>query len=99
MLEMNPKYYSHLWAVIHLSGLNFNKNSDSEIEYTNFYSSICNILGCDKCIIHYKQFMIDTPPDFDDLFGWTVKLHNSVNDMRGDPTFTREESLKYWLIH
>jgi hypothetical protein len=96
---MNFKYYSHLWAVIHLAGLNYNENSCSKEEYTNFYSSLSSTLGCEKCVVHYKNFMTENPPDFDDLFGWTVKLHNSVNEMRGEPTFTREESIKYWLDH
>ncbi len=93
---MNMKYYSHMWAVIHLAALNFDKNSGNELEYTNFYQSLAVTLGCDECIIHYKKFMIDNPPDFTDLFGWTVYLHNSVNEVRGGPTFDRDESLKYW---
>ena len=48
-------------------------------------------------MVHYKQFMIDNPPDFNDLFGWTVNLHNSINEMRGETTYTHEESLKYWV--
>lgn len=90
-------YYHHLWAVIHLSALNYDKNVDSKEEYTNFYSSLCSTLGCKDCMVHYKQFMIDNPPDFNDLFGWTVDLHNSINEMRGETTYTHEESLKYWL--
>ena len=96
---MNPKYYSHMWAVIHLAALNYDKNSGKESEYTDFYTSLCNTLGCEECIVHYKHFMINNPPDFTDLFGWTVELHNSVNEMRGEPTFTKEESLTYWLKH
>lgn len=97
---MNPlriKYYSHMWAVIHLSALNYDKKVDSEEEYTNFYSGLCCTLGCKDCMVHYKQFMIDNPPDFNDLFGWTVDLHNSVNEMRGESTYTRQLSLDFWL--
>jgi hypothetical protein len=94
---MISTYYSHLWAVIHLAALNFDEASNDKNEYTKFYSSLSTTLGCEKCIIHYNKFIEDNPPDFTDLFGWTVKLHNSVNQTRGDPTFTREESLKYWL--
>lgn len=53
---MNPlriKYYSHMWAVIHLSALNYDKNTDSEEEYTNFYRSLCCTLGCKDCMVHY----------------------------------------------
>ena len=80
-----------------MAALNFDEVSDNKNEYTKFYDSLSTTLGCEKCIIHYKKFMIDNPPDFTDLFGWTVKLHNSVNEMRGESTFTREESLNYWL--
>jgi hypothetical protein len=86
-----------MWAVIHLSALNYEKSVDSEEEYTNFYRSLCSTLGCKDCMVHYKQFMIDNPPDFNDLFGWTVDLHNSINEMRGESTYTRQSSLDFWL--
>ena len=66
---MNPlriKYYSHMWAVIHLSALNYDKKVDSEEEYTNFYSGLCCTLGC------------------------------SVNEMRGESTYCREDTKIFW---
>lgn len=94
--RMISTYYSHLWAVIHLAALNFDEASNDKNEYTKFYESLSTTLGCELCTEHYKKFMLDNPPDFTDLFGWTVELHNSVNEMRGEPTFTRETSFKYW---
>ena len=92
-------YYSHVWAVIHLSALNFHEIFSNKNEYITFYNSLSTTLGCGKCISHYRKFMVDNPPDFTDLFGWTVKLHNSVNESRGETVFTREESFEYWTKH
>ena len=92
-------YYSHVWAVIHLAALNFHEIFSDRNEYITFYNSLSTTLGCVKCISHYRQFMVDNPPDFTDLFGWTVKLHNSVNESRGETVFTREESFEYWTKH
>lgn len=89
--------YKHLWAVIHLAALNFRKGVTDENEYTKFYMSLGSTMNCQKCITHYNNFIQDNPIDFDDLFGWTVKLHNSVNQTRGEAVFTREESLQYWI--
>jgi hypothetical protein len=94
---MHAKFLSHVWAVIHLSA--FNYRSGQEEEYKNFYNHLGNILGCTSCIDDYKNFIKMNPPDFGDLFGWTVKLHNHVNTIRGEPTYTRKESFEYWRTH
>ena len=92
---MNPKFFSHVWAVIHLAALNYKRASQQE-DYINFYNSLADILGCPSCIDDYKNFIKTKPPNFRDLFGWTVELHNHVNTRRGEPTYTREESFEYW---
>lgn len=94
---MHPKFFFHVWAVIHLSAMNYRPGQEEE--YKNFYNHLVDILGCKKCIDDCKKFMETNPLDFDDLFGWTVKLHNHVNVTRGEPTYTRRESLEYWKSH
>jgi len=94
---MDRRYYNHLWAVIHLSALNYDETFADKNQYTQFYNSLSCTLGCATCIDHYRKFITENPPDFEDIFGWTVKLHNSVNETIGGPIFTREECLKYWL--
>jgi hypothetical protein len=89
-------YYNHLWAVIHITALNFDKDNSNETDYKAFYTSIGRTMPCQQCVEHYVKFVHDNPIDFEDLFGWTVNLHNSVNQTRGEAVFTREESLQYW---
>jgi hypothetical protein len=90
------KYYHHLWAIIHLSALNFKKGVSSEGEYTKFYTSIGYTMTCIQCINHYNEYIKANPIDFENIFNWTVDLHNSVNDVRGTPLFTYEEAIGYW---
>lgn len=89
-------YYSHMWAVIHMAALNFTKGVSGEMQYTRFYTSLVHTLKCPKCIHHYMKFINESPPDFSDLFGWTVKLHNSVNERIGKSILTREEAYDIW---
>jgi hypothetical protein len=90
-------YYTHLWAVIHLAALNYKQQTSNKDDYIKFYTSLSSTMNCQICIDHYVKFIEDNPIDFNDLFGWTVKLHNSVNQARGEALFTREESLQYWM--
>lgn len=89
-------YYHHLWAVIHLSALRFKKGESDEAEYEKFYKSISYTMNCSKCVRHFEEYIENNPIDFDNLFNWTVDLHNDVNRTRGAPTYTYEETLKYW---
>ena len=93
---MINKFYHHLWGVIHLAALNYKKDDTKKEDIINFYKSLAPILGCRTCQEHYIGFMIDNPPNFEDLFGWSVDLHNSVNESRGDRVFTRIETMEYW---
>jgi len=89
-------YYSHVWAVIHGSALRYVKGVSGEMQYERFYTSLAHTLECPVCIGHYIKFIHKHPPDFSDLFGWTVKLHNSVNERIGKPILTREEAFEIW---
>lgn len=86
-----------MWAVIHLAAFNYREGQEKE--YVDFYKHLADILVCENCIKDYKDFMENNPPDFNDLFGWTVKLHNHVNTLREKPTYTRKESFQYWRKH
>ena len=59
------------------------------------------MIPCPICREHYSQFLQQTPisPSLDrreDLFKWTIDLHNSVNKQLGKPRFTESESIAFY---
>jgi hypothetical protein len=65
--------------------------------YKNFFYSLQNVLPCPVCRQHYKDNLSSVPMHFrtrDELFAWSVELHNSVNKMLGKRQYTVKEALK-----
>ena len=59
------------------------------------------LIPCPVCREHYKEHLKKLPlsPHLDrrdDLFRWTVQLHNEVNQMLGKPQVTEMESINYY---
>jgi hypothetical protein len=68
------------WQLIHSIGLIYPKNS-TDIErqiFYDFFDSLQYVLPCKHCRKSYSMFYKDI--DFNNLFNWTWKLHNRVND-------------------
>ena len=42
--------------------------------------------GC-SCRSDFAEIVKANPPDYDDFFVWSVKVHNTVNAKLGKPTF------------
>jgi hypothetical protein len=90
------------WMTIHIVALGY----PAEPTYTEkraakeFFESIGHLLPCPTCRDHYKTHIAAMPitPHLDrrdDLFKWTVDLHNAVNRSLQKPTWTQEEVLAY----
>ena len=75
-----------LWKSIHLIALGY-PNSPSQMDkmnYKMFFVSLGNVLPCRNCVKNYLKHFAELPVDRylgnkDELFEWTVKLHNIVN--------------------
>jgi len=65
-----------------------------------FFESLQYLLPCGKCREHYKQLLVKHPitPHIDrrdDIFKYSVMLHNEVNKSLNKPTMTEVEALLY----
>lgn len=86
------------WRFMHSVALGYPHNpyeKDKE-KYRAFYESLANVLPCSKCRDGYASTMQMIPIDLtgpDELFMWTVEIHNSVNRKLGhdimDPQWIR----------
>uniref|UniRef100_A0A6C0D5B5 thiol oxidase n=1 Tax=viral metagenome TaxID=1070528 RepID=A0A6C0D5B5_9ZZZZ len=102
-MKLPPSSWGPLyWSVIHITALAYPKNptySDKKAA-KEFYESLQFILPCPICREHLKVHLTKFPitPHLDrreDLFKWTVNLHNEVNKSLNKPLFTEIEALSY----
>ena len=91
------------WHTIHVTALSY----PSEPTYAQkraakeFYESLAQLIPCPVCREHYQTHLQKMPisPHLDrreDLFRWTVDLHNEVNKMLGKPIYTELDSINFY---
>ena len=91
-----------LWTSIHLIALSYPKNPTKEVmkQYRDFFENLGNVLPCIKCQNNYKRHLKELPIDYflyEDLFKWTVEMHNIVNKETGKPEWTYEKAYNYYI--
>jgi hypothetical protein len=91
------------WHTMHISALGYptkptyaHKKAAKE-----FFESLLFLIPCPVCREHYGEFMKNMPvtPFLDrreDLFKWTIELHNRVNQSLGKPRYTEMESIEFY---
>lgn len=91
---MQPSLWGpYLWKSIHFVALGYPLDADDEIRanYKEFYVNLWKVIPCLKCSVNYKRHLQELPPidgflgSKEDLFKWTVALHNIVNVELGKP--------------
>jgi hypothetical protein len=91
------------WHTMHLAAITY----PAEPSYANkraakeFFESLAVIIPCPKCREHYTKHLQVMPisPHLDrrqDLFKWTVQLHNEVNKTLGKPILSELEALQFY---
>lgn len=92
-----------MWAMIHLICLHAPEKIDSNVRntYYMFFSMMPYVLPCDKCrehwIEHVRSFPIDQALDTrEDLFKWSVNMHNIVNKSLGKQEVPYKKALEHW---
>jgi len=102
-MRLGPETWGPLyWSVIHITALAYSKKpsySDKKAA-KEFFEALQFILPCPICREHLKTHLVKYPitPHLDrreDLFKWTVNLHNEVNKSLNKATFTENEALAY----
>jgi Erv1 / Alr family len=67
----------------------------------DFFESLTFLIPCPICRDHYAEFLQKMPISpfldrRDDLFKWTVELHNNVNETLGKPKYSEVESINFY---
>lgn len=91
------------WATIHFAALGYpdTPTPQDRADYETFYKNLHKILPCIKCAEHYKQHLIALPmtnalQNSEELFAWTVMMHNKVNKDLGKPEWPLERAVKHY---
>jgi len=88
------------WNIFHTLTLNYNDNYKQE--YIIFFNSLKIIIPCRMCRNHYieninkENMEIEKNINSDQIFNWTVDLHNSVNKMNKKKIWSYDEARKYY---
>jgi hypothetical protein len=85
----------HLWFMMHVISFEYPLNPteyDKRI-YHDFYTTLKEVIPCDLCKKHYRDFITKYPltPHLDTrdtLVKWVISIHNFVNSSLGKPTLT-----------
>jgi hypothetical protein len=84
------KWGPHFWMTLHIACLGC---QDSKV-LMDFVEGYKEIIPCLSCRDHFEQVLVDNPvPEADDLFKWSVDVHNIVNKRLGKPEFSYEAAL------
>ena len=91
------------WHTIHLTALGYpSKPTYAEKRAAKeFYESLVHLIPCPLCKLHYAETLKEHPvgPSLDtrdDLFRWTVDMHNKVNKQLGKPEYTELDAVKFY---
>jgi hypothetical protein len=100
---MEPTIWgSHGWNFIHNIALGYDDkyNYQQKSNYINFFNILGDVIPCEKCSKHYKDYIIKNPPNInnkDSLFKWTVDIHNNVNKILNKKQISYKEAYNIWL--
>lgn len=102
-MKLSPNVWGPVfWNTIHIVALGYPKNPTygDKKAAKEFFESLQFLLPCSECRGHFKELLSKHPitPHLDrrdDLFKYTVMLHNDVNKRLGKPHFTEVEALLY----
>ena len=93
------------WNTMHIAALGYPKEPTyaDKRAAKEFFEALTRLIPCAICREHYtahiKQKPISVSVDKrEDLFRWTVDLHNKVNKTLGKPEKTEVEVIKYYEL-
>ncbi len=91
------------WYIFHTFTLEF--IPEHKEHYKNFFNSFKTILPCDICLNHYNiqlnrpGLMLDENLTKENIFGWTIKIHNNVNISIKKKEWNINEAKTYYLTN
>lgn len=88
-----------VWQTIHFVALAYRgENRDA---YVAFYEALRGALPCSACAQHYSKELDEDPVQDNlgsngELFNWTVRIHNSVNERLGKRKWDTDEAWNHY---
>jgi Erv1 / Alr family len=103
-MKIPPSVWGPLfWHTIHITALGYpaNPSYSHKKAAKEFYESLAFLIPCPVCREHYERHLQKNPltPHLDrrdDLFRWTVNLHNEVNATLEKPRLLESEVMYYY---
>jgi hypothetical protein len=103
-MKIPPEVWGPIfWHTIHITALGYSPNPTygHKKAAKEFYESLAFLIPCPVCRQHYETHLQKNPltPHLDrrdDLFRWTVNLHNAVNETLGKPRLLESEVIYYY---
>lgn len=103
-MGLAPNHWGpHVWAAIHLICLGAPEqlSSSQQQAYRTFFEGLAYVLPCASCSKHLLQNLEKVPisqslSGREELFAWSVRLHNTVNEMLGKQTMSLEDAKERW---
>jgi hypothetical protein len=97
---MEPKIWGrYLWTSIHTIALGYpdEPSEQDKKDYKEFFTNLWKVIPCQRCAENYKKHLVEIPLDGflssnDDLFKWTVDLHNIVNKHLRKPVVSLKQA-------
>ena len=91
------------WHTMHIIALSYPANPSYAHKRAakEFFESLSHLIPCPKCREHYQTHLQKYPisPHLDrrdDIFRWTVNVHNEVNKSLGRPFVSEMESINFY---
>jgi len=88
------------WVVFHTLALSYNENYKEH--YITFFNTLQTIIPCRMCRNHYitnisKDGMhIEENMNSENIFNWTIDLHNKVNKMHSKKIWGHDEARSFY---
>jgi|MesohylFT_1024984.scaffolds.fasta_scaffold05421_2 hypothetical protein len=85
----------YFWGTLHITCLGTKYVSN----IVNFINTFKNIIPCGECRKDFIKLIDDHPipeTDSQDIFEWTVDMHNIVNERIGKPVIDYKTALDTW---
>lgn len=92
-----------MWLFLHTVALEYPENPTlkDKQQHLNFLKCLQPIIPCPKCSNHFKQNLDSYNLDHalenrNNLFEWTVKIHNQVNKSNGKNEWNTSQAYKFY---
>lgn len=96
----SPIWQPVTWLIFHHITKNYRE--EYRQHYIDFFETFKIIIPCKICRTHYNEnlnkqgMMIDQNINSQNIFNWTVDLHNTVNRQNGKRAWTHERANQYY---